>query len=122
MESWFDITYRRRHMSRKMSVLDRARVLGKSPLAAAQYLMKVLRKGNSQGVYTLVSISPVVPDEGFANVVARARKAIRRNREMPAARKEIFQAISRGMHVSVQPRVVAPQPDDNDPEGITILL
>ena len=92
-ENIFEILFTRRHITRKRAAKCTLRVSGKTPASAARYLIRDLRRRNSQGVFSLVSIAPVVASETFLSQVQRARKALRK---ASGERLEILRAVAKG--------------------------
>lgn len=95
MNALFDIQFTRRHITRCRAKSAALRVSGKSPVAAARYLLRTLRRENPQGVYSLVSVAPAGTDASFAAQAERARRAVR-SRKHTGERLEVLRAVARG--------------------------
>jgi hypothetical protein len=104
METWFDIQYKRRHLTSKRSARDTTRVLAKTPFAAAKLLFSSLRRNCPAGVYEVIAIAPAFGlTESFQRVAKSARKAVRRAKQSQE-RLEVLRAIARGAKTSPEPQ------------------
>ena len=95
MNALFDIRFTRRHITRSRATSSALRVSGKTAVSAARYLLRTLRRENAQGVYSLVSVAPVVAAAAFAEQATRARRAVRSGKAT-GERLEILRAVARG--------------------------
>ena len=92
--TFFDISFTRRHISRRRSVKTTLRVSGKTPASAARYLIRNLRRSQPQGVFTLLRVEPSASTDTFLNYATRARKAMRKAQ---GERLEILRAVAKGV-------------------------
>lgn len=91
----FEVNFTRKHLARKRAKADRLHVLGRSPVDAARFLLRTLKRGSAQGVFSLVSVAPVVPTDEFSNHILRARRKLRKG-DVAGEQREIFRAVARG--------------------------